>query len=130
MTIIDEPRSTPVAFPTARSKGVGYQQLLDGDTRPVPETLRMQNPFWVTSADVPVTRYTSREIHELEKELLWKRTWQMACREDELAEVGDTIVYEITDMSFLLVRSAPDRIQAYWNACRHRGRLQIGRAHV
>ena len=114
---------TRVNFPTARSRGVGYQGLLDADTHEVPAVLRMQNPFWVGSDDKPVSRYTSRDFHDLEKEKLWKRTWQMACREEDIPDVGDTIVYDITDMSFLVVRSAPDRIQAYWNACLHRGRI-------
>ena len=123
MTVVDGPNSVRLNLPTARSRGIGYQNLLDTDTHHVPDVLRQQNPFWYTSDDVPTKRYTSREFFELEKEKLWKTTWQMACREDDIAEVGDTLVYEITDMSFLLVRSAPDRIQAYWNACLHRGRL-------
>ena len=49
---------------------------------------------------IPVSRYTSRTFHELEKERLWARTWQMACREEELAAVGDTVVYEICERSF------------------------------
>ena len=109
-------------FRTRRSPGVSYQELLDADTHPVPDQLRWFSPAYFGSHDLPVERYTSRAFHELEKERLWKRTWQMACRVEELPEVGDSIVYDITDMSFLLVRSAPDTIQAYWNACLHRGR--------
>ena len=37
---------------------------------------------------VPVERYTSREYHLLEREHLWRRVWQMACREENLPEVG------------------------------------------
>ena len=110
-------------FRTRRSPGLTYQELLDTDTHPVPEQLRWFSPAYFGSHDVPVERYTSRAFHELEKERLWKKVWQMACREEDIPNVGDTLVYEITDMSFLIVRSAPDRIQAYWNACLHRGRL-------
>jgi len=55
-------------------------------------------------------------------ERLWKRTWQFACREEVIPNVGDTEVYDIGDLSVLIVRVAPDQIKAYWNACLHRGR--------
>ena len=66
--------------------------------------------------------YTSRAFHELEKEKLWSKVWQFACREEEIPDVGDTAVYDICDWSILVVRSAPDTIKAYYNACLHRGR--------
>jgi phenylpropionate dioxygenase-like ring-hydroxylating dioxygenase large terminal subunit len=124
MSITDDPTTRGADRTPARSPGADYQQLLDADTRPenVPVTLRWQRWESLGDADLPVDRYTSRAFHELEKEKLWKRVWQMACREEDLPEVGDTIVYDIVDLSILLVRSAPDRIQAYYNACLHRGR--------
>lgn len=108
-----------------RSPGTTYQQLLDADTRPenVPVVLRWQQCEPLGDQDLPTQRYTTRAFHELEKERMWSKVWQMACREEEIPEVGDTHVYEICDLSVLLVRSAPDRIKAYYNACLHRGRL-------
>ena len=47
----------------------------------------------------------------------------MACREEDIPDVGDTLVYDICDLSILVVRTAPDEIKAYYNACLHRGRL-------
>ena len=120
MTLTNE----PTAKGAARSPGASYQQLLDNDTRPenVPVALRWQRWEYLGDADVPRDRYTSRAFHELEKEKVWKRAWQMACREEDVPEVGDTCVYDICDISILIVRSAPDRIQAFYNACLHRGR--------
>jgi phenylpropionate dioxygenase-like ring-hydroxylating dioxygenase large terminal subunit len=119
MSIIDRP-----APGEARSPGITYQELLDTDSRPenVPAVLRKVSAQHLGSSDVPVDRYTSRQFHELEKERLWSRVWQMACREEDLPEVGDTVVYDICHWSILLVRSQADRIQAYYNACLHRGR--------
>lgn len=111
-----------MAPPGARSAGLSYQDLLDRDTHPVAPCLRRQANPDLGTAGVPVQRYTSRAFHELEKAKLWSRVWQMACREEELVAVGDTVVYEICERSVLLVRSAPDRIAAYPNACLHRGR--------
>jgi len=107
----------------ARSSGPSYQQLLDTDSRPVPEVLRLESPTYLGDDDKPVARYISREFHELEVERLWMRVWQMACREEDIPDVGDTEVYDIADLSVLLVRSAPSEIKAFHNACLHRGRL-------
>lgn len=103
-------------------RGITYQALLATDTRPVPETLRLESPIDFESADIPVSVYTSRAFHELEKEKLWKRSWQMACREEHIPEIGDTYVYDIAGLSYLVVRTGPARIQAFPNACLHRGR--------
>jgi len=106
----------------ARSPGISYQQLLDTDTHPVPEVLRLESPKYLGSADVDIDHYISREWHELEVERLWRRVWQFACREDDIPEVGDHIVYEIVRDSYIVMRTAPDEIKAYPNACLHRGR--------
>jgi len=105
-----------------RSSGVSYQDLLDADTHPVPEVLRWEAPITLPPSKVPVEQYTTREYHDLEVEKIWSKVWQMACREEEIPEVGDHQVYEIADHSIIVVRSAPNRIQAFHNACLHRGR--------
>ena len=115
MTLLEEPRA-------ARSPGISYQLLLDTDTHPVPDMLRLESGGDFGDHDIPVSRYSSRAFHEIETEMLWKRVWQMACREEDIAEVGDTIVYDIVGISILVVRSAADTIKAYFNACLHRGR--------
>ena len=74
----------------ARSPGITYQQLLDADTHPVPDILREEAPGFLGDADISIRRYISREWHELEKERLWSRVWQFACREEHIPEVGDT----------------------------------------
>jgi phenylpropionate dioxygenase-like ring-hydroxylating dioxygenase large terminal subunit len=106
----------------ARSPGITYQQLLDEDTHPVPAILREERPEYLGDADIPIGRYISREFHDLEKERLWSRVWQFACREEHIPEVGDTYVYEIAGQSYVIVRSGPDKISAFPNACLHRGR--------
>ena len=116
MTLIADPAGL------ARSPGLSYQELLDTDSRAVPDVLRWQSSASFGQDDKPVDRYIAREIHELEKERLWTKVWQMACRESELADVGDTQVYDITDISILLVRTSPTEIKAFYNACLHRGR--------
>jgi phenylpropionate dioxygenase-like ring-hydroxylating dioxygenase large terminal subunit len=107
----------------AKPKGLTYQQILDTDTHPVPEVLRRTSDTRFTNADVPITRYTTREFHELEKETLWSRVWQMVCRSEDISEIGDTLRYDIADRSYLIVRTANNTIKGYYNACLHRGRM-------
>jgi nitrite reductase/ring-hydroxylating ferredoxin subunit len=45
----------------------------------------------------------------------------MACREEQIPEVGDSVVYEIADTSLIVVRTATDEIRAFHNSCLHRG---------
>src|SRR5260221_12670152 len=97
-----------------------YDLVLDDD-HVLPEYLRERFPYEAQSRQIPVTRYTTREYHLLEREHLWRKVWQMACREENLPEVGSYVVYDIAGDSYLVVRTR-NGIRAYVNACRHRGR--------
>lgn len=70
---------------------------------------------------VPRERYYDREFYELEKEYLWPRVWQMACRLEEIPRQGDWVEYEICDQSILVVRQADHAVKAFYNTCPHRG---------
>jgi nitrite reductase/ring-hydroxylating ferredoxin subunit len=108
---------------TNRSAGVSYLELLDADSHPVRDILRVESPMEPGPTRVPAERYFSKEFHDLEVEKLWKRVWQMACHEDDIPDVGDYLVYDIAELSFLVVRSGPEEFRAFHNACLHRGRL-------
>ena len=99
-----------------------YQALLDSDSKPVPPVLRDERRVDLGTGPIPVERYVSPEWADAERRLLWPRVWQMACREEDIPEVGDVHVYEVADRSILVVRSAPGEVRAYHNSCLHRGR--------
>jgi nitrite reductase/ring-hydroxylating ferredoxin subunit len=107
----------------ALSPGASVQDLLARETNPVPAHLREVAFEYMGSDDIPIESYVSAEFARLELERMWPRVWQMACREEEIREVGDHVVYEIGDYSILVIRSAPDLIRAFHNVCLHRGRL-------
>lgn len=117
-----ETHTAPPRPRAVRTLNPAFQKLLDADSRPVPEAFRRDNPMGPGPTLVPIEQYTSRAFHELEVEKVWKRVWQVACHEDDLPEVGDYVPYDIAEMSFLIVRTSPDTIKAYYNACLHRGR--------
>ncbi len=107
---------------TDRSAGVSYDEVLDRDSHPVRDILRVDNPLPPGPTIVDPKVYYSREVFEREKERLWKRVWQMACHEDDTPNVGDAIVYDIANLSLIVVRSGEDEFHAFPNACRATGR--------
>ena len=62
----------------ARSPGISYQELLDTDTHEVPDVLRLESPRFLGDEDIPISRYTTREWHEVEVEKLWSCGLELA----------------------------------------------------
>jgi phenylpropionate dioxygenase-like ring-hydroxylating dioxygenase large terminal subunit len=78
---------------------------------------------------IPAERYYDEEFFRLENEKLWPRVWQMACRLEEIPNVGDYTVYKILNKSVIIVRTKSG-VKAFHNACRHRGvQLANGPGH-
>ena len=79
-------------------------------------------PFAMKHPDrAPKERYYDPEFYRLETEQLWSRTWQMACRLEEIPQPYDFTEYEILDQPIVVVRTEDGGAQAFQNACRHRG---------
>lgn len=115
--------STGPAFEigAARSPGPSVQDLLAADTREVPVSLRDHDYAPQGTADVPRSRYTSSAFADLENRYLWTSTWQYACLEDDLVNVGDHVVYDVAGQSLIVVRTPSGTIKAFHNSCLHRG---------
>lgn len=90
------------------------------DLSRLPEELRehWQDPG---TNEIDVDRFFSKEFADEEFEHMWKKTWQMVCRVEDIPNVGDTYVYRLGAMSMMIARVAEDEIKAYYNACLHRG---------
>ncbi|MGD0880176.1 MAG: aromatic ring-hydroxylating dioxygenase subunit alpha [Acidimicrobiales bacterium] len=85
-------------------------------------------PFAVELPDrIPKERYYDPGFFQQEVDLLWSRTWQMACRLEEIPQPDDFTEYQILDQSILVIRTE-DGARALQNVCRHRGvRVAEGR---
>lgn len=120
---MSETKTKPPAFSkhSHELQAQSYEDLLVQDTRAVPEFIRHFGEPEVGPAEVPTRWYTDHAVYRDEIENIWKRTWQMVCRTDHLRSVGDTYVYDICGMSFVLVRDRDQQIKGYWNSCLHRG---------
>ena len=96
-----------------RTMDEAFERLLEADSKAeyINPSLRRNAPLPPGPSLVPVARYTDRRYHELEKERLWSRTWQMAAHEDDFPSVGSVVPYDIADRSYLIVRVAEDELQ-------------------
>lgn len=80
---------------------------------------------------IPLEAYISEAYARAENDKLWPKVWQAACRVEEIPKVGDYVTYDILDESIIVVRTAKDKIQAFYNVCQHRGRrLTKGCGHT
>ena len=80
--------------------------------------------------DVPLRmlakeRFTSREFLAQERDRLWSRVWQMACRVEDVPNPGDFFEYRIHRQSILIVRQPDGGLKGLYNACRHKGRQLV-----
>ncbi len=96
------------------------QSFLKKDTRKVPPVLLEESQKNLGTDDIPKEVFLSRDYHDLEVEKLWKKVWQWVCREEQLPKVGDYLVYEIADLSVIMVRGIDNKIRGFYNSCLHR----------
>lgn len=107
----------------ARCPGPSTKDLILSDGWDVPDALVTESYEFLGDEDIPYERYTSPDFFNAELEKMWSKTWQWACREEHIPEVGDNYVYDVGPYSILVVRhgEGPDDVKAYHNACLHRG---------
>jgi len=105
----------------ARCPAESTQDIIARDRNKAPGWVASESYTYMGSEDIDTTRYTSAEYQNEEFKRMWTRTWQWACREEQIPEVGDYMVYEIGPYSFIITRVTPTEVRAYYNACLHRG---------
>jgi choline monooxygenase len=64
--------------------------------------------------------YLDNEVYELEKQRIFYRSWQYVAHESLLKNPGDYATLRICDESIFVIRSADNRLRAFYNICRHR----------
>lgn len=99
-----------------------YEEILERDTRPVPDHLREGPVPDIGTEPVKIDRYIDPAFARAEEKHLWPHIWQMACREEEIPNPGDVSIYEVAGKSLLVTRQADGGIRAFHNSCLHRAR--------
>jgi len=118
---MDQTSSPPVKG-VNRCPAVSFQELLDLDPVETPAFMRIEAPADFGTEPIPASRYTSQDFFRREVAAVWHRTWQYACREEQLPNPGDSHVYDLAGKSAIVVRQTDGSLRALRNVCLHRGR--------
>ncbi len=73
--------------------------------------------------------YTDPALFAQERQRFFGRAWLFAGHGSQMPQVGDYVTLELSGQPILLLREAPDRIQAFFNRCAHKGAQLYTQAH-
>ncbi len=73
------------------------------------------------SYTMPARFYVSPEIHHMEKEAIFYKTWHYAGHVSQVAEQRSYFTTTIHDQNIFVTRGQDDVIRAFYNVCAHRG---------
>jgi phenylpropionate dioxygenase-like ring-hydroxylating dioxygenase large terminal subunit len=122
----DEGADTGIGFKGPKGRPApSLQEIYKDDKIAPPAHMQCESQVDLGQADIPVERYFSKDYHDREVDKIWRKTWQWACRLEDIPDVGDHVVYNIVHDSLIVVRTGPERsdIRAYINSCLHRGTM-------
>ncbi len=105
-----------------------FRTLAHRDSKQIESFLIEEASIDFEYSPIPANVYTSYDYHRLEVERIWKKCWQVACREEEIPAVGDHFIYDIAGLSYIVVRTSEDCIKAFHNVCLHRGRQLVDKS--
>ena len=72
---------------------------------------------------IPFDWYSDPAVLRLERERIFRRTWQYAGRVDQVAEAGAFFTCDLGGVPIVVVRGDDGDLRAFLNICRHRGSL-------
>ncbi len=78
---------------------------------------------------LPRDYYTSAEIFEIELERVFAQQWILLGHIAQVPHIGDYFVQQFARESILIVRESNDKINGFYNVCRHRGHRLCASAH-
>lgn len=82
------------------------------------------------NGSAPIAEYASRAGFERERERVFRRSWLIVAREEDVAEPGDFVKLDIStfNASIVLTRGKDNEIRAFYNSCSHRGVALVSEA--
>ena len=72
---------------------------------------------------IPFDWYSDPAVLRLERERIFRRSWQYAGRTDQVAEPGAFFTCDLGGVPIVVVRDKEGGLRAFLNVCRHRGSL-------
>ena len=70
---------------------------------------------------LPAWSFFNNEMFEAEKDLLFRRHWQLICHSNDIPNAGDFITWNLIGERALVIRGKDGKIRAFHNLCKHRG---------
>ena len=70
---------------------------------------------------LPAWSFFNNELFEAEKDLLFRRHWQLICHSNDIPNPGDFITWNLIGERALVIRGKDGKIRAFHNLCKHRG---------
>ena len=70
---------------------------------------------------LPAWSFFNNEMFEAEKDLLFRRHWQLICHSSDIPNIGDFITWNLIGERALVIRGKDGKIRAFHNLCKHRG---------
>src|SRR5258708_7311977 len=71
------------------------------------------------ASTIPAAWYTDKRVFELERQMVFSRSWQFAARVDQLEDPGDFVTTEIAGEPIVIVRGNDNVLRGFFNVCRH-----------
>ena len=97
------------------------KQRLPTESFTQPDTYRqIRLPVDQASTLIP-DAYTSDDFFALEQEKIFSNSWVTVGCLPQVSKQGDILVTEVAGRSILVIRSKEDKLEAFYNVCRHRG---------
>ena len=112
-------------FRPDRHPSESYEDILERDTRKIPDHLRQGPTPNLGEEGIPVTNYFDPTFFAKEVRYVWLKVWQWACREEDIPNAGDVFVYENVGKSIVVARQKDGSVKAFYNSCLHRGRKLV-----
>ena len=78
-------------------------------------------PVAARSASIGADCYTDPGYLEVEREQIFRRSWQYLCHEEALREPGSYVTASVQNRSIVAVRGEDGVLRAFYNVCKHRG---------
>ena len=72
------------------------------------------------AVSLPAWIYRDPEFFELEKELIFRPSWQIVCHVNDVPRCGDYHSLDFLGQSIIVLRGEDGQVRSFHNACRHR----------
>tara|TARA_B100001996_G_scaffold382770_1_gene375629 strand:- start:1557 stop:2927 length:1371 start_codon:yes stop_codon:yes gene_type:complete len=97
-----------------------FKEIIEKDSSKPPDCILEESFSIIEDSLINRDSYISKEFHDLEVEKVWKKTWQFACREEDIPQIGDYYTYNIANLSVIILKTKKG-YKAFYNSCLHRG---------